>query len=292
MDPTLPKSKLLDPANANLSSAIAAYIAVEGAFNVNSTSVEAWRAVLAGMADLDIPTFTTTATTLSPTWNSTTGVSFRRLSNYAGQKDDFWKGYLTLTNDQLDALAKEIVKQVRARGPFRSLGDFVNRSLTQAPSSYTGTDIRESGALQMALDSPTAKINSDIAAANSGTAAQLTGSHFTTLTSQGKEAAGFSGFILQGDILQNIAPMISVRSDTFVVRTCGKALDASGNVTATAWCEAVVQRIPQPLEPNATPEPTPILFDAGTMTTLTHPSPRFGRQFQLKSFRWLNKNEI
>jgi len=289
LDPSMTKAKLINPADAVTSNEMAGKLAVDGAFNVNSTSVAAWRAVLAGMADLELSVFNP-ATNGANQWKKTDGVTFSRFSRNPGDKGDFWKGFVTLDETQLDNLARQIVKQVRARGPFRNLGDFVNRSLKRAASTYNGPDIRESGALQTALDSAEAGINSANAANVSGNAADLQGNHFEKILNGKPQATGYAGFVLQGDVLRAIAPIITVRSDTFVIRSYGSSTDASGKENAQAWCEAVVQRIPQPVEPTATPATTTIPFDA--KTSLTHPSARFGRAFKLTSFRWLNPNEI
>jgi hypothetical protein len=54
---------------------------------------------------------------------------------------------------------------------------------------------------------------------------------------------------------------------------------------ARAWCEAVVQRVPEYVNPVDRPE-IPV-------TALTQPENRtFGRRFTMKSFRWLTKDEI
>ena len=96
------------------------------------------------------------------------------------------------------------------------------------------------------------------------------------------KAWGLPGFLTQGDILQPLGPMLSARSDTFVIRTCGEAHDAQGRVRARSWCEAIVQRTPQPLAPDT----------AGINSRLAGNPSDFGRRFVVKAFRWLGREEI
>ncbi len=284
------KADYVNPTSPKITDELPGKIAIEGAFNVNSTSVPAWRAVLAGMADLEVPTFDAVSNGAT-SWGNTGGVSFPRFSRIPGEKNDFWRGYLTLSDDQLDNLAIQIVKQVRARGPFRSLGAFVNRSLEESANNTVTTDrdIRESGALQAALDSEAAKINTDLPAGVSEEATNLTGD-FQPIIDGYPQAAGNAGYLLQGDLLQALAPQLTVRSDTFTIRAYGDARNKTGDVVARAWCEAVIQRVPDPYDSTQPLASSPIIFDAPS--ALTHPGGSFGRKFVLQSFRWLAKDEI
>jgi hypothetical protein len=95
---------------------------------------------------------------------------------------------------------------------------------------------------------------------------------------------GFPGWIRQADVLRPIAPVLSVRDDTFTIRTYGDARDSSGKIIARAWCEAVVQRtrdFVDPQDPADSIEPP---------TAVTNRD--FGRKFVITSFRWLNQDEI
>lgn len=60
----------------------------------------------------------------------------------------------------------------------------------------------------------------------------------------GSSAHGMPGWVRQADILLPLAPILTARDDTFVVRSYGDARDATGKVTARAYCEAVVRRTP------------------------------------------------
>ena len=74
------------------------------------------------------------------------------------------------------------------------------------------------------------------------------------------------------------------RSDTFTIRGYGEARDASNRVTASATCEAVVQRVPEYVDATDRAETAP--------ASLKPANQRFGRRFQILSFRWLTKEEI
>jgi hypothetical protein len=89
---------------------------------------------------------------------------------------------------------------------------------------------------------------------------------------------------MQGDVLQSLAPVLQVRSDYFRIRTCGEALDATGKVIARARCEAFVQRTPGFVDP-ADP------VHATSAELKTAPNQRFGRKYQIVSFRWLADSE-
>jgi hypothetical protein len=99
------------------------------------------------------------------------------------------------------------------------------------------------------------------------------------------QGAGFPGQLLQGDILQALSPCMTVRSDSFTIRAYGESrATATNEVRATAWCEATVQRYPDPVASSV---------GAGNpLSDLVNPASRFGRSFRMLSFRWLNRNEI
>jgi hypothetical protein len=85
-------------------------------------------------------------------------------------------------------------------------------------------------------------------------------------------------------LLTPLAPFASARSDTFLIRSYGEA--RSGTETARAWCEAVVQRTPDFVDP-ATPRAA-----AAADLPADSASARFGRRFKILSFRWLAPSEV
>jgi hypothetical protein len=266
----------------------AAHLMVDGGFNINSTSVPAWTILLAS-AHLKRPVIMDSEGTGIPAAQADGNFVVSRfampIGGGAGQastEEARWRGYRELTAAEIRQLAEAIVRQVKQRGPFRSLGEFINRRLaadTDDKALY--------GALQAALEDPKVDINKDYRD-KTITAADLKDTNYAfSRAALGPRYQGTPAYISQADILQPIAPIINARSDTFVIRTYGEALAKDGTtVLAKAWCEAVVQRYPEYLNPQDKPE-TPV-----TASGLQAENRTFGRRILIKSFRWLSEEEI
>ncbi|WP_269537156.1 hypothetical protein [Cerasicoccus fimbriatus] len=270
----------------------AAFLKNEGSFNVNSTSVEAWKAVLSGLRGLAAnPTETP-----NPDWTPfarsirQSGLAQAVLSESVASKDNTYDGYRALTDDQIDALATNIVAQVKARGPFLSLGQFVNRVLT--PAADFGdpiSDLSISGALQRAIDQT--DINEPLREAaplSPYKNAKIYVDHSLMPTGTGSGIGryqGAPGWLTQADILESLAPALSARSDTFIIRTYGDVRNPFTNeIEGRAWCEAVVQRIPEYVDDSV--RPTVLPSDAGVENQ------NYGRRFQIMAIRWLSPDEV
>lgn len=72
--------------------------------------------------------------------SSRSNIPFPRVLNAPGRAwktgdpadfDNIWDCFRELTPEEIDRLAEEIVAEVRLRGPFLSLADFVNRRLKE-----------------------------------------------------------------------------------------------------------------------------------------------------------------
>ena len=100
----------------------------------------------------------------------------------------------------------------------------------------------------------------------------------------GSSAFGAPGWIRQADILRPIAPILTVRDDTFTIRAYGDALDQSGKVIAKAWCEAVVKRTREFSNSSDAADSIDPPVNAFNTT--------YGRRYQIVSFRWLNSDEV
>jgi hypothetical protein len=170
---------------------------------------------------------------------------------------------------------------VKARGPFLSMSEFVNRRL--GPES----ELTRSGALQAAIDK--SEVNREVfkemvPVREMDVADAAVYGYRTPAAATGNPAEGAPGWITQGDLLHLLEPRATVRSDSFVVRTCGLAIDSDGKVIAKAYAEAVVQRVPDFIDSTNSA--------ATASSDLTESNRRFGRRFQVVSFRWLAPREI
>jgi hypothetical protein len=262
----------------------AANLTLEGAFNVNSTSVDAWRALLGGLSGNDLKIWSaTTESLVTVSTNNAYPIPRFWSASATGSANQPWDGLRLLDNNELTQLATRIVEQVKLRGPFLSMGDFLNRRL-----GATGP-LTLSGALQAAIDSTNPDIN--LAAKAKGTSMKVTtGSPAIVNTVDSSNntlstATGMPGYLMQQDIVQNFSAAMSARSDTFVVRTYGETVNpATGTTSAKAWAEAVVQRIPEYINSSAD---SPDVYPPINSDNL-----RFGRRFKVVAFRWLTPNDL
>ena len=257
----------------------ASCLMVDGAFNVNSTRVEAWQALLGstrltGYAGGGNVAFPRVLDAPDGAWHN----------GEATDRGAVWAGHRELTRDEIRQLAVAITQEVKLRGPFLSLADFVNRRLAE---DETG----RMGALQAAIEK--AGLNSSMTDAyplnNQSPLPDYTHpDHIPDATRMeqtlkpASKAWGAPCWLTQADVLQTLGPVLTARSDTFVIRAYGDAVDATGEVTARAWCEAVLQRTPEPLDPDA----------SGLNPRLAGAAGDFGRRFVITSFRWLSPGEI
>ena len=276
---------------------IASRLEVEGMFNANSTSVTAWRALLGHARDQRVPYIAEAGGSWRLDLSGKTDHALSRFSvasdteaGTAGSSGVFpeatgFAGYRTVDADFLDAMAEEVVSQIRARGPFLSLSEFVNRQLSSGELALAGT-------IQAALNELSKKASTDpfmdLKALSSPSAAvpdrAADAEYKFPAAAVGYSGYGMPGWIRQADVLRPLAPILTVRDDTFTIRAYGDARDAKGNVIASAVCEAVVRRSREFADLGEA-------ADLATAPTLAV-NQAFGRRFSVVSFRWLSQNEI
>ncbi len=115
---------------------------INGPFNVNSTNVDAWKMVLATSFGNDIYGFSDESDAETKTYSDKApfprngmpylAKEFDATSNsnkVRGVEKDLMQGFRALSRDELEELAMSMVENIKDRGPFYSLADFVNRSV-------------------------------------------------------------------------------------------------------------------------------------------------------------------
>ncbi|MEO5716036.1 MAG: pilus assembly PilX N-terminal domain-containing protein [Luteolibacter sp.] len=272
---------------------------IDGAFNINSDSVDAWRAVLSSLRDASVKGYTNQNIPVNdktafvrnglPVAGSADDASPANSVNALGQIR--WAGFRALSDDQIENLATLIVAEIRARGnldsaPSLCLADFVNRRIGSSTSLHA-----LKGILQTAIDKSKINDNPGFHGKDSNTinAGSLAADRIVGLLNKealnGFTADGAAPMLTQGDLLTGLAPIITARGDTFTIRSYGECRTTNGtSVVARAWCEATVQRVPAFVDGANAPE--------AVSTTLSPVNVSFGRRFVVTSFRWLNASEI
>jgi len=246
---------------------ISKFLMLDGAFNVNSTSVEAWTAVLSGLRG---QSFDVTGGGSSGRDSS----SFSRMGYPIGNENDNWQGFRSLNDTQVRSLATAIVAQVKLRGPFLSLGEFINRRVERSALGLQGA-IEAAIGMDRSINEKALMGPIDRALYDSNSRENI---------SPANTGVGIPGYLTQADVLQSLAPSLTTRSDTFIIRGYGEARDRNGNLQATARCEVVVQRLPDFLDPSNKPEEA--------MVNLSEVNKKFGRKFAIVSFRFLSASEM
>lgn len=247
---------------------VGAHLLIDAPFNVNSTRVAAWQALLASNFGTAAPVSEEGTLKLHqgegvPVLRHAHATAGDAGSGEGGEAADHakWNGYRRLNETQIARLAEEIVAEVKKRGPFQSVAEFVNRR----PG---GGELALNGALEAAIGR--SGINQPV----------LDAAHGLPGDPEANTADGAPGIINQADLLTPIAPQLVARGDTFRIRAYGEA-DAGGR-KVRAWLEASVQRLPAFVDGS----------DAAIATASSSVNQTFGRRFEIISFRWLKPDEI
>ena len=289
---------------------IAEYLMVEGGFNVNSTSVAAWNAVLQGLAkrklvaqkdgrlvlveqgkgDNEVLFSRFMASTTDKSLDSLGGYSVMQgsgqLRSLGNAMAAAWGEVRMLQPESIARLAEEMVKQVRKRGPFLSMSDFINRRLDAG-----GGEDALKGALQAAIDAT--DVNQEFFS-EVMLDAPAAGKLFKfPQADAGSMHTAAPGYLIQSDVLASLGNILTVRDDTFTVRAYGCVRGRDGAVLAQAWCEATVQRTAEYLSPVNAPSEAEFSPD-GTkgQGNLTEVNRLLGRKMRVVAFKWMDPWDI
>lgn len=263
-----------DKATPQAFRSLASRLLVEGGFNVNSTSVRAWRAFLASSRDAGFMKLDGNG--LVPGTSIAARVQARLMPSTEpaapGSNDNEARanGGRELSDADLDKLAIAAVAEVRRRGPFLSLGEFLNRRIETGERGVKG-------AMQAAIDK--AGLNAGLSA----TGRPLSG------LGQGNPAAeaaydrsgiGNPGWVSQADLLAPLSTALGVRGDTFVILAAGEGPDGTRIHT-----ELVVRRTAEFLDTrDDSATETPALRSAANKA--------FGRRFVIVARRQTSPDDL
>jgi hypothetical protein len=270
------------------------YLQQQGAFNLNSLNPVAWQAVLRSgrfmpgrtFGYLDASPSTGTHADAPPAQAEVRGAVFFRFpfsaqetykadAGYAASTTVppapasavsaasthlFRRGMRMLSPEQTSALAGRIAALLHGRlaaaGPYRSVEEFL------APSALFGGRSLLEQALDEAVTPDGRHINDPSAV-----------SEFS------------SQWLTQGDLMGTLAPLLFSRSDTFLVRAYGDAVNpVTGELEGRAWAEAWMQRMTDYVDPSQPAETAPAALNLTNRT--------YGRRFKVISFRWLASSDI
>ena len=251
-------------------------------FNINSTSVDAWKAVLSSLRfdnfnHLNWPNENTSdPNTLSLIPVSRSQGSFTRFSHSLEETyqataapasldtapSAFYRhGARRFDSEQFETFALEIVRLIKDKGrPFESMEEF----LSELP---TGKGSLLEQAIRKAFADPTTKRQQwyhswETTGQHNDSEAPIEIDHFSP------------GFLTQADIMTAIGPMLAPRSDTFKIRARAECFDDFGELMGSATIEAVLQRIPEAIDASK---------------PLSEPT---DRKWKITSLRWLTDDEL
>ncbi|MDO5449946.1 MAG: hypothetical protein Q4F30_03545 [Akkermansia sp.] len=287
---------------------IAEYLMIDGGFNVNSVSVPAWTATLQGLAKRKLvclkdgklalvePGKSDDEVLFSRFMASTTDKSLDSLGGYSVMEGSSqlrkmsnsmasaWGEVRKLDESSIARLAEEMVKQVRKRGPFLSMSDFINRRLDSE-----GGEEALKGALQAAIDATDINAEFNEVMLSSPDAGKL---FKFPKADEGSMHTAAPGYLIQSDVLASLGNILTVRDDTFTVRAYGCVRAADKRVLAQAWCEATVQRTIDYVSPVNAPSVAEYKSDGTRDKGLTEVNRRLGRKMRVVAFKWLDAWDI
>ncbi len=267
--------------DATQSMKLAQSAVVMNRFNLNSTSVAAWKAVLGGLRIndwkyLDYPEDTSDLSTLTVSQDSRVRM-FARFSQSLGETYKapktpafegsepvapsayYRRGARYFDADQMEAFSLEIVRLIKEKGtPFLSMETFLSEQ-----TKGNGSLLEQAIATVFA---PSGRQKWDHQWETEGTRGPVTEmidiDHFSP------------GFLTQADVMTAIGPMLSPRSDTFKIRARGESFSPQGSPTGSATIEATLQRTPEAID-------STVAMDQPTE-----------RKLKLISLRWLSDDEL
>lgn len=245
------------------SSDAAQFLSLRGAFNINSTSVDAWTIALTrNLKDFAYGTnqtkdlnqvFIRAEFSAHRAEEILTDAELLAIANFDVQREQTYKQQIRVLDNpgRIRALAQAIVTRIQDRGyPFESLEAFANSGVVEQAI----TDVRL---------------------------------NYLDLADDFSAIDGLAPiYVRQSDIIAQLSTFMSARSDTFKIRAYGENFhELTGEPVSKVALEATVRRSVYPYDWNSIP---PADRDA----QLQYPASPYGRRLEVISMRWLGEGEF
>ena len=254
----------------------AAYLMIDGPFNINSTSPQAWQSILSGFRGLEIvgvdDDYSGKETYDAP------GSAF--VDNFvpSGDEKDLYTGHRRLSDLELGTFSEQLVVEIRNRGIAKTLGAFVNRDLSGRGDDQKMSRLDEAIRTSGLNHSPDTTMDDRYASNHLDRGGHLFGANLIE-----ESAAGLPGYFKQQDVLRPLSPIMTTRGDTFLLRCYGESIDpTTGATIGKAVCEAIVQRVPDYVDETVDP----------WAPAIGRENEKFGRKLKIIRFRWLSNNDL
>ena len=267
---------------------------IDGPFNINSTSVGAWKALLSSFEQSTVIRQDGTEDTPSDHSSAFTRIDYPYegpvdVSGGSTDKKESYLGYRSLRwdededLDEIQLLAEKIVEEVKLRGPFSSVAEFVNRmpnkdAPADRPPEESLNAFRLRGALSAAIEK--ADINSGFKDDPSFETTPSGAFGIDPEAEQGWRAENLPGWLSQADILSRVGNVLTARSDSFTIYAYGESINPVNGEVSSRQCKMVVQRIPSYVDSDGNVAETPL-------DSLNAENETFGRRFVVLSFEWV-----
>ncbi|MGB0743597.1 MAG: hypothetical protein ACPGSB_03630, partial [Opitutales bacterium] len=238
---------------------------VKGAFNVNSLSPLAWSAMLS--RTLHDWKYTSSGATadLKNAFLNLSASTDNALATSGNLEDDD-----ELTDvDPGDLSGPESAGRLAMRYPLRRLSDEAILNLETSDDDSLVEYLIDELESYFNANGPFSSVSEFVSSGVLERAIQRSGIN-------GDIPRYATAYLTQAIILEPLSPLLTVRSDTFIIRSVGQQYGASGESTGKIICEAVVQRIPDRVDSD----------DNFLMDNATSSNNRFGRRFVIKQINW------
>ena len=271
---------------------------VRAPFNINSVRPRAWAALLRGLGtgtgDLAMEATIHAADTGEV--NGRVAVELNRpMARFPQSAGETWeispnadnfqsilrtyrRGARSLTNPQVEGIAELLAESISERiaevGPYRSLSDFLapdfsrfqGRNVIEHAIATYDQNTAEADRINWDQYFPAAPVPIDVAAPS---------------------------FLTSADFMTPLAPQLTARSDTFVIRAYGESVPVTARDAypaseplGRAWVEALVQRFPEGVDAADYVQSDP----ADWRNPISNE--KLGRHFRVIALRWLRDEDL